>query len=181
MKRDLTYLYTDTVFLVGNGASRKDFDLNKLKDKGTIIGCNALYREFSPDILVVQDAKMARELHDSKYPGLILTGKGIYVGSKNVIRWQPSNTRTSGAFAMNYIAKIIKPSKCYMLGMDGYKGNCYEGTPNYYKTPSKYEKIVSQYQEIENNINTKFINVNNRSNWTDYISYNEFEKKLMAS
>jgi len=63
LKRHLELL-TNTVFLIGNGSSRKNFDLNLLKGKGTIIGCNALYRDFTPDILICQDAKMARELFD---------------------------------------------------------------------------------------------------------------------
>lgn len=43
-------------FIIGNGISRKPVDLNKLVGKGTIFGCNALYREFDKyDYLVSID------------------------------------------------------------------------------------------------------------------------------
>ena len=36
-------------YIIGNGPSRKGFDLNLLKTSGQIYGCNALYRDFVPD------------------------------------------------------------------------------------------------------------------------------------
>ena len=33
-------------YIIGNGPSRKGFDLNVLKDTGQTYGCNALYRDF---------------------------------------------------------------------------------------------------------------------------------------
>ena len=59
-------LITDLVFLIGNGASRKDFDLERLRGIGTIIGCIALYREFTPDLLITIDSKMMREVKAAK-------------------------------------------------------------------------------------------------------------------
>ena len=41
---------SDIVFVLGNGTSRKDILLEPLRQHGTIYGCNALYREFKPDI-----------------------------------------------------------------------------------------------------------------------------------
>jgi len=35
----------DTAFIIGNGESRKIFNLDLLKGKGTIYGCNAIYRD----------------------------------------------------------------------------------------------------------------------------------------
>ena len=55
------------VFVIGNGESRKEFDLNVLKEHGKIYGCNALYRDFSPDVLVSNDIEMIVELIESKY------------------------------------------------------------------------------------------------------------------
>ena len=40
------------VFCIGNGESRKDYNLNKLKGKGRIYACNGLYRDFTPDGLL---------------------------------------------------------------------------------------------------------------------------------
>ena len=53
-------------YIIGNGPSRKGFDLNQLKPTGEIYGCNALYRDFVPDYLFSVDAKMTQEISKSK-------------------------------------------------------------------------------------------------------------------
>ena len=55
------------MFCLGNGNSRKEFDLNKLKKYGTVIGSNAIYRDFTPDILVALDSRMSHEVYRSGY------------------------------------------------------------------------------------------------------------------
>jgi hypothetical protein len=55
------------VFLIGNGESRKGFDLNILKPFGRIYGCNAIYREFTPDVLVSVDHGIMHEIYHSGY------------------------------------------------------------------------------------------------------------------
>ena len=50
-------------FVLGNGTSRKDLDLSKLKQNGTVYGCNAIYRDYLPDYLVAVDTKMVIELN----------------------------------------------------------------------------------------------------------------------
>ena len=49
-------------YCIGNGPSRKDFDLNKLKSTGQTYGCNALYRDFLPDFIFSVDAKMTAQM-----------------------------------------------------------------------------------------------------------------------
>ena len=56
-------------YIIGNGPSRKGFDLNQLKSTGQIYGCNALYRDFVPDYLFSVDAKMTQEISKSKIWG----------------------------------------------------------------------------------------------------------------
>ena len=52
-----------TAFIVGNGTSRSPIDLSCLKGEGSIIGCNALYRDFPEyDYLVAIDDGMIEEL-----------------------------------------------------------------------------------------------------------------------
>jgi hypothetical protein len=177
--RNYPELFTDTVFLIGNGSSRKDFDLNLLEGKGTIIGCNAIYRDFSPDILVCQDSKMARELKDNNYSGLVLSSKGIGVRLPNMITWKPSSGRTSGAIALRFIAIVLQPLKCYTIGMDGYPGNVYAGTQNYKVHPAtKYDKFSTEYINLIKNTTVEFINVNIKSSWSNFITYKEFKKEL---
>jgi hypothetical protein len=55
------------VFLIGNGESRKGFDLNILKPFGRIYGCNAIYREFTPDVLVSVDHGIMHEIYHRGY------------------------------------------------------------------------------------------------------------------
>lgn len=55
------------VFLVGNGESRKSFNLDLLKPHGKVYGCNALYREYTPDVLVSVDHGIMHEIYQSGY------------------------------------------------------------------------------------------------------------------
>jgi hypothetical protein len=54
-------------FAVGNGISRQGLDLSLLKQLGTVYGCNGLYREFTPDVLVATDKPIATEIQKSGY------------------------------------------------------------------------------------------------------------------
>ena len=51
------------VFCIGNGESRKGFDLETLRKHGTIYGCNALYRDFIPDVLTAVDHGIMHEIY----------------------------------------------------------------------------------------------------------------------
>ena len=53
-------------FIIGNGPSRQQVKLDKLE--GTTFGCNALYRDFTPDYLVSGDAGVIKEICDQGYP-----------------------------------------------------------------------------------------------------------------
>jgi len=55
------------VFLIGNGESRKNFNLDLLKSHGKVYGCNALYREYTPDVLVSVDHGIMHEIYQSGY------------------------------------------------------------------------------------------------------------------
>jgi hypothetical protein len=55
------------VFCIGNGESRKNFNLDLLKPHGKIYGCNALYREYTPDVLVSVDHGIMHEIYQSGY------------------------------------------------------------------------------------------------------------------
>lgn len=51
------------VFLIGNGESRRDYNLQNLRQHGTIYGCNALYRDFTPDVLTAVDHGIMHEIY----------------------------------------------------------------------------------------------------------------------
>jgi hypothetical protein len=53
-------------YIIGNGPSRKGLDIDTLD--GTTFGCNALYRDYSPDYLVSGDSNIIKEICKSEYP-----------------------------------------------------------------------------------------------------------------
>jgi len=58
---------SEDVFVLGNGPSRKNIDTSKLD--GTVIGCNACYRDFTPDVICATDAGIMSDIIDSGYDG----------------------------------------------------------------------------------------------------------------
>ena len=55
------------IFVIGNGSSRKNVNLDILKQHGKVIGCNALYRDFTPDHLFTNDCEVLHEIISSQY------------------------------------------------------------------------------------------------------------------
>jgi hypothetical protein len=54
-------------FVLGNGVGRQGIDLDRLRQHGPIYGCNALYREFTPDVLVATDSPIATAIQQTGY------------------------------------------------------------------------------------------------------------------
>lgn len=52
---------SDNCLVIGNGESRKNINLNYFLTDYTIVGCNALHRDISPDYLVCCDRRMIDE------------------------------------------------------------------------------------------------------------------------
>lgn len=188
--RDRPDLLTDPVFLVGNGKSREKFDLERLRNIGTIIGCNALYREFTPDLLIAIDQKMLRELKSSTYEGTVIMPRGRTVAVPKALVWKTEKFNTSGCYGLRLVSQKMGPKECYMLGMDGFPGNMYDGTLNYSThTLQNFKGINSRYlltlKEIKN---TTFINVNDKDAWPKechdtssyrFMTYEDFEKQML--
>ena len=55
---------TKVSFVLGNGVSRKAVNPADLKAKGSVYGCNAIYREFMPDVLVATDKLIAGRIQE---------------------------------------------------------------------------------------------------------------------
>jgi len=51
-------------FVCGNGVSRLAVNLHQLRDFGPIYGCNALYREFVPQVLVSTDKPISSRIQE---------------------------------------------------------------------------------------------------------------------
>ena len=56
-----------TAFVLGNGVSRRDLDLDHLAARAPVYGCNALYRTFTPQVLVATDQHIARAIQETGY------------------------------------------------------------------------------------------------------------------
>jgi hypothetical protein len=191
--KDDKNLITDPVFLIGNGKSREQFSLEQLRGKGTIIGCNALYRDFTPDVLIAIDAKLIKEIRDNKYHENNFTiiphnRTTDLPGSK---RWRTDKFNTSGCYAMKLISYWMQPEYCYMLGMDNYPGNVYDSTLNYQvNTLQNFSGVGNYYlKALDFSDKTVFVNVNDRDAWPDaahatgrykFITYGEFKAKVLA-
>ena len=52
----------NNLFCLGNGESRLEINLEDLRPHGKIYGCNALYRDFIPDVLVAGAPAMHNEI-----------------------------------------------------------------------------------------------------------------------
>lgn len=124
-------------FIIGNGKSRSNFDLNLLKGNGTIFGCNALYRDFDPDYLVAIDSKMKKEIVDSNYN----RDKVLFPIEDEC--WEPkeyNKHRPRSNAGMNAILEAIKKdfTDIVCFGFDfllhddmGSISNIYDGTSSY--------------------------------------------------
>lgn len=123
-------------FVLGNGISRAPVDLSACRRLGTVVGCNAIYREFTPDILISTDAGISQEIQISGYAKSYLhyTRRPMDgYGSKKIDkRWFGYS---SGPIAAAYAA--LEHSRIYLLGFDmggtleGKFNNVYADTDHY--------------------------------------------------
>ena len=105
-------------FVLGNGVSRLSVDLNQLKQHGQIYGCNALYREFVPDVLISTDKAIAHTIQNSGYAEkhLMYTRKPLPgLGARSVP--QSYFGFSSGPIAVG-VAAIDRHLAVYLIGFD---------------------------------------------------------------
>ena len=105
-------------FVLGNGVSRRGLPLHDLHQHGPIYGCNALYRDFTPDVLVATDTPIAMSIIESGYP---LTNKfytrrpkggtGAHDVPKEYFGF------SSGPIALS-LAALDNHRKIYIIGFD---------------------------------------------------------------
>jgi hypothetical protein len=126
-------------FVLGNGLSRKNINLDYLREWGKIYGCNALYREFRPDFLVAVDAKMIVEICESQWQlqNPVWTNPNKNMEKfKGLNFFKPSQGWSSGPTAL-WLATSHQHTTLYILGFDyvgtaeGKLNNLYGSTRNY--------------------------------------------------
>lgn len=186
--------YNETAFCIGNAESRDGYDLESLRDHGLILGCNGLYRDFSPDLLVSVDKAIEDEIRTN------YSGKWVYrhtydrvfrIGNKEI-----KDKLYACGSTTAYLAIELGRTQLYFMGHDfnrvdepQRRNNIYNGTANYKKAsdePCHYQNFISQFQEIiNNNPQATFIFVNNNqkdvfnnSCNVEYVTYSEFKGEL---
>ena len=157
---------SDVAFVLGNGKSRLNIDPKNFQERGTVYGCNALYREFAPDYLVAVDVKMVNEIIASGYHRThqVWTNSNKGVTSKaNINFFSPHKGWSSGPTAL-WFASTHTYQTIYILGFD-YQGaggkfnNVYADTFNYKKSTdaptfhgnwlSQTEKVIKEFRQIK--------------------------------
>jgi hypothetical protein len=126
-------------YIIGNGPSRKDFDLALLKSTGQTYGCNALYRHFIPDFLFMVDSKISKVIVEDKvYEKCFCYAPSLevnrYVGKFNLI---PNNPHWVSGQAAMWTACVHGHKDVYLIGFDfrqygkGQLNNIYQDTACY--------------------------------------------------
>lgn len=186
-------------FVIGNGTSRKNISLERLKKHGTIYGCNALYREFCPDYLIAVDTKMILEIAKTNYQdhNQVWTNYNRSFDKINNLNYfEQSKGWSSGPTALD-MASNCKYDRIYILGFDytglnGLVNNVYAGTHNYKKineNATYYGNWLRQTQTvIKKNISIEYVRVINKDGFIpkelmnlqnlNHITIEEFWKKI---
>ena len=163
----------DPCFIIANGESRRGFDLNKLKDKGYIIGMNVLpiAENFWPDALVSVDIATVKWISERDVPDKLEMWSYPRGGVKDprIVRfpkdWGWSSGPTATRMALEY--KYFK--KLYILGMDFFgmtktgEINEKNGTQinNMYKGHARYRQANASRTYFGNWLNQMVTNVQN--------------------
>ena len=194
-------------YIIGNGPSRKNFNLNRLKDTGQTYGCNALYRDFMPDFIFSVDTKMTVQMCEDKvgqkthHYAPSLEVNRTY--SNGMLKLIPNNPHWISGNVAFWTACVHGHKSIYLIGFDfreygkGELNNIYQDTENYGPRhgDSIFEGWLKQFRDhLKMRPYCKFTIVhdnppeylNHLQTGTDLgnseiISYKEFEKVLTPS
>ena len=128
-------------YIIGNGPSRKDFDLNTLNATGQTYGCNALYRDFIPDYIFSVDTKMTIKMcNDKVYEKCIHYAPALEVNrphGKDKLHLTPNNPHWISGNQAFWTAAVHGHKNIYLIGFDfrqygkNQLNNIYQDTENY--------------------------------------------------
>jgi len=156
-------------FVLGNGISRKTVAPASLQPLGKIYGCNALYREFTPDVLVATDRPIATAIQESGYAqnNIFYTRRPIEgLGAQSVPKAYFGYS--SGPIA-TAIAALDGHQCIYLLGFDmgptenQQFNNVYAGT-EFYKMPTAMPTFTGNWvkqliQIVQDFSQTEFVRI----------------------
>ena len=146
-------------YIIGNGPSRKDFDLNKLKASGQTYGCNALYRDFIPDFIFSVDSKITSTMVKDK----VYEKCWHYAPSLEVNRYPPhlqlipNNPGWISGSAAFWTATVHGHKNIFLIGFDFREygknklNNIYQDTKHYGPRDSEniFQGWLDQWRNLQ--------------------------------
>ena len=162
-----------TVFVIGNGESRKGLDFNTLK--GKTYGSNALHRDFNCNYLTCCDKRMVKEALDNDFTGPIYTrpewANDFVQPNVHVLppftwpevqkweqHWHCGSGLHSVHLALTHGHEHLVIVGYDLFGIEGKHNNVYKDTPNYESSeyhavdPShwipQFERMFSTYSDV---------------------------------
>ena len=160
-KRKPEFVNPDKIaFVIGNGTSRKDFDLTPLMNQGMLVGCNYFYRDMHPHVLVLSDEGIS---------ATVAKVDKAYCQRNHVFSWhnKPGGTMKKVSFPEKTSAGLMAVyesivtfgcDKIFLIGMDffglgsqgknnnGTINNLYVGEKHYAKDPNQYAPTYRNWQ-----------------------------------
>jgi len=165
---------TTQAIAIGNGESRRAFDLRHIAnhkagfggaDRLQSYGCNALYRDFNPDFLIVVGEEIAKEIGTGTYP----SNNIVYAHGEHVIAYPgkfyliPQNVSYDSGSIAAYMACFDGHKKVFLMGYDSYDvrgpvNNVYKNTNAYpahdheqdhYFWTKALQAVMNTYNDVE--------------------------------
>ena len=157
-------------FVLGNGESRAKLSISRMAKHGYTYGCNAIYRDFRPDVLITVDPEMAKEIGKSDYIKqwkVYTPYKDIAETNTNFVQFNYTKRLCAGVTAC-LIAIAHGMKEIYLIGHDlgspnGLINNCYKNTANYkpaWQDDDSFKVYMPHYVEmLEKHPGIKFTRV----------------------
>lgn len=166
MPNQLVNLQTSNQALViGNGTSRLDFDLARLKTHRAGIlgagrlqsyGCNALYRDYETDFLVVTGEEIVKEIAATDHCAdhIVYANLEFLVQYPKRFYMVPQDPHWNAGSIATYLACFDGHTKVFLLGFDGNdmtRGhyNVYANTPGYYTPESLIPEVFWEQSMLQ--------------------------------
>ena len=149
-----------TAHIIGNGPSRKNFDLQLLKGQvggehgvrsvGQSYGCNILYKDFSPTFLIVTQKQLCAEIAASDYceDNIVYSNARHILSNPGAFHLYPHYYNAPTGVLAAHVAAADGHKTVYLLGFDWYK----TGDENIY---FEQHELYTTIQEVEGQ-NNKF-------------------------
>ena len=157
-------------FVLGNGKSRKSFNIEHYKQYGDVYGCNAIYRDYTLDYLIAVDPPMVQEIIDNNAHLSTKFYTRDHKRFKNIegVNFMPEHLGWSSGPTALWLATYNKAKVVFMSGFDFESNddklnNIYGGTKNYKPAESPatyYGNWIRQLQLIiRDNLDTYYYRI----------------------